>query len=128
MEKTLSPSRPPEGDGASTRLRPPPPSLHPLTPSPPPAEVVGRSPGERVGALLVPGGGAPRKTSVRRGREVVVPWRLAVARGAGQRAALVAFDGCLAPFWQPGLQMGSGGPRWALAGWGAALRGAFCRG
>jgi hypothetical protein len=58
--------------------------------------------GERVGALLVPGGGAPRKTLVRRGREVVVRWHLAVARGAGQRAALVAIGGCLAPIWQPG--------------------------
>jgi hypothetical protein len=84
--------------------------------------------GERVGALLVPSGGAPRKTSVQRGQEVVVRWRLVVARGAGQHAAMVAIDGCLAPIWQPGPHMGLDGPRWALAGWGAALRGAFCRG
>jgi hypothetical protein len=100
---------PPEGNGASTRLRLPP--LPPPTPSviaasrgrqAKPQRYRRQRPtfcprlGERVRALLIPGGGAPQKTMVRRGWEAVVRWRLVMARGAGRHAAVVANDGCLA--------------------------------
>jgi hypothetical protein len=48
----LSSSCPPEGDGTNPILSPSPPSLCPLPPSPLPAEVAGRSPGDAGGGGL----------------------------------------------------------------------------
>jgi hypothetical protein len=94
-----------------------------LPPSPPPAEVAGRSPGdaggggspfpasERAGrGPPLPGGGAHRATWVRRG------WVRLAAVPSRRRGSTAATPASACP-WTPRPQMGLGGPRWALAGW-----------
>jgi hypothetical protein len=72
---------------------------------------------KRVGALLNHGGGAPRKTLVRRGRETMVWWRCAGARMAELREALVAAGDRLTQLWAPWASDGLG---WAPDGLGRA--------
>jgi hypothetical protein len=71
---------------------------------------------ERVRALLVHGGGAPRATPVRRGRETLMRWRCAVARVAELHDAVVAAGGRLAQIWASRASDGLGWPQMGLGG------------